>query len=107
LSDLDLLEGLAPLAQDDEFVKKFAAVKHENKVDFADFAKRATASTRPNTMFNTMVKRLHEYKRQALKILAIIATYADIKSGKVSADDVTRAPSSSAPRPPRATTSPR
>ena len=39
-------------------------------------------------MINTMVKRLHEYKRQALKILAVIARYADIKSGKVAADDV-------------------
>ena len=39
-------------------------------------------------MFNTMVKRLHEYKRQSLKILALIAKYADIKSGRVSADDV-------------------
>ena len=39
-------------------------------------------------MINTMVKRLHEYKRQALKILAVIARYADIKSGKISADDV-------------------
>ena len=35
-----------------------------------------------------MVKRLHEYKRQALKILAVIARYADIKSGKISADVV-------------------
>ena len=40
-------------------------------------------------MINTMVKRLHEYKRQALKILAVIARYADIKSGKVKAEDVT------------------
>mgnify|MGYP000841843540 CR=1 FL=1 len=39
-------------------------------------------------MINTMVKRLHEYKRQALKILSVIADYADIKSGKVSADDI-------------------
>ena len=43
----------------------------------------------PNTMINTMVKRLHEYKRQALKILSVIADYADIKSGKVKAEDVT------------------
>ena len=40
-------------------------------------------------MFNTMVKRLHEYKRQSLKILSVISTYADIKSGKVKAEDIT------------------
>ena len=33
-------------------------------------------------MFNSMIKRLHEYKRQSLKILALIARYADIKNGQ-------------------------
>ena len=90
VSDLELLKGLEPLAADDEFVKKFAAVKQANKVDFANYAKREYGfDIDPNTMINTMVKRLHEYKRQALKILAVIARYADIKSGKVKAEDVT------------------
>lgn len=90
LSDLEMLKGLEPLAKDDEFVKKFAAVKKANKVDFASYAKREYGfELDPNTMFNTMVKRLHEYKRQSLKILSVISTYADIKSGKVKAEDVT------------------
>lgn len=90
LSDLEMLKGLEPLAKDDEFVKKFAAVKKANKVDFAAYAKREYGfELDPNTMFNTMVKRLHEYKRQSLKILSVISTYADIKSGKVKAEDVT------------------
>ena len=89
LSDLELLKGLEPLAKDDEFVKKFAAVKQANKEDFTAYAKREYGfDLDPNTMFNTMVKRLHEYKRQSLKILALIAKYADIKSGKISADDI-------------------
>ena len=87
LSDLELLKGLIPLADDDEFVKKFAAVKQANKVDFSNKRKYGF-DIDPNTMINTMVKRLHEYKRQALKILSVIADYADIKSGKVSADDI-------------------
>lgn len=90
LSDLEMLKGLEPLAKDDEFVKKFAAVKKANKVDFAAYAKHEYGfELDPNTMFNTMVKRLHEYKRQSLKILSVISTYADIKSGKVKAEDVT------------------
>lgn len=89
LTDLEMLKGLEPLAADDEFVKKFAAVKQANKVDFSNYAKREYGfDIDPNTMINTMVKRLHEYKRQALKVLAVIAKYADIKSGAVSADDV-------------------
>lgn len=89
LSDLELLKGLEPLAQDDEFVKKFAEVKHANKVSFANYAKRQYGfDMNPDTMFNSMIKRLHEYKRQSLKILALIARYADIKNGNMSADDV-------------------
>ena len=90
VADLELLKGLEPLAKDDEFVKKFAAVKKANKHAFVGFAKdHYGIDIDENTLFNTMVKRLHEYKRQALKILAVISTYADIKSGKVKAEDIT------------------
>ena len=90
VSDLELLKGLEPLAKDDEFVKKFAAVKKANKHAFVGFAKdHYGIDIDENTLFNTMVKRLHEYKRQSLKILAVISTYADIKSGKVKAEDIT------------------
>ncbi|WP_300768126.1 glycogen/starch/alpha-glucan phosphorylase [uncultured Bifidobacterium sp.] len=89
ISDLSLLKGLVPLADDAEFVRKFADVKQANKDAFAVFAKSHYGiDLDPSTMFNTMVKRLHEYKRQSLKILALISTYADIKSGKVNVDDV-------------------
>lgn len=89
LSDLEQLQGLVPLAKDDAFVQKFADVKKANKVDFANYAKREYGfDIDPDTMINTMVKRLHEYKRQALKILALIADYADIKNGNKNADDV-------------------
>ena len=90
VADLELLKGLEPLAADDEFVKKFAAVKKANKHAFVGFAKdHYGIDIDENTLFNTMVKRLHEYKRQSLKILAVISTYADIKSGKVKAEDIT------------------
>lgn len=89
ISDLEMLKGLVPLADDPEFVKKFAEVKKANKRDFSAFAKRKYGfDVDPNTMFNSMIKRLHEYKRQALKILAVISTYANIKSGKVNPDDL-------------------
>ncbi|MEE1295721.1 MAG: glycogen/starch/alpha-glucan phosphorylase, partial [Bifidobacterium sp.] len=87
LEDLELLKGLEPLAQDDEFVKKFAKVKYDNKVRFADFAKAKYGfELDPTTMFDTMAKRLHEYKRQAQTILEVIATYSDIKNGKLNVE---------------------
>ena len=90
LDDLSKLEGLVKLADDDAFVDKFGEVKQANKVDFAAYAKAHYGiDVDPNTMFNTMVKRLHEYKRQSLKILAVIAQYAAIKNGTASVDDLT------------------
>ncbi|MCI1218705.1 glycogen/starch/alpha-glucan phosphorylase [Bifidobacterium crudilactis] len=82
MADLEQLQGLAPLADDASFLERFAEVKQANKRDFADFAAaRYGFSIDPNTMFDSMVKRLHEYKRQSLKILAVIAQYAAIKDG--------------------------
>ncbi|MCI1831933.1 MAG: glycogen/starch/alpha-glucan phosphorylase [Bifidobacterium sp.] len=84
VSDLGMLKGLAPLARDDAFVRRFMEVKRANKRDFADFARqRYGFELDPGTMVDTMAKRLHEYKRQSLKILEVIATYADIKRGAV------------------------
>jgi starch phosphorylase len=82
MADLEQLQGLVPLADDASFVERFAEVKKANKRDFADFAAaRYGFTVDPNTMFDSMVKRLHEYKRQSLKILAVIAQYAAIKDG--------------------------
>ncbi|MGO1260085.1 MAG: glycogen/starch/alpha-glucan phosphorylase [Bifidobacterium mongoliense] len=89
VSHLDMLKELVPLAKDDAFVRRFAEVKQANKVDFAAYARREYGfEIDPNTMINSMVKRLHEYKRQSLKILAVISQYADIKSGRVAAEDI-------------------
>jgi starch phosphorylase len=87
LNDLDKLSGLEKLASDDAFVDRFAQVKKANKADFAAWAKQKYGyEIDPNSMFNTMIKRLHEYKRQSMKILQVIAQYADIKSGKIDVD---------------------
>ncbi|MCI1901378.1 MAG: glycogen/starch/alpha-glucan phosphorylase [Bifidobacteriaceae bacterium] len=84
LKDLSKLEGLENLASDGAFVDRYAAVKRANKADFATWYRGVYGvNVDPNSMFNTMIKRLHEYKRQSMKILQVIALYADIKSGKI------------------------
>ena len=58
--------------------------------DFAGFAKEHYGfDVNPDTMFDSMIKRLHEYKRQSLKILAVIARYASLKSGETDVDTFT------------------
>ena len=69
-------KGLEPLAKDDEFVKKFAAVKKENKERFSRWIYRHQGiELDPTMMFDVQVKRLHEYKRQLLNALHILVLY--------------------------------
>ncbi|MFT9008330.1 MAG: glycogen/starch/alpha-glucan phosphorylase [Bifidobacterium sp.] len=89
IHDLDELEGLVPLADDASFVERFRKVKDANKRDFAAYASdKFGFSIDTETMFDSMIKRLHEYKRQSLKILAVIAEYAAIKDGSADVDEI-------------------
>ncbi|MCL1800972.1 MAG: glycogen/starch/alpha-glucan phosphorylase, partial [Promicromonosporaceae bacterium] len=72
------------LADDPEFRAKWREVKAANKVRLQSFLKERDGITiDPNTMFDVMIKRLHEYKRQLLKALHVITMYDQIKSGDV------------------------
>lgn len=76
LRDLDMLRGLEPYADDAAFRAAWREIKLANKQDLAGEIERLSAVVvDPNTMFDVMVKRLHEYKRQLLKVLHIITLY--------------------------------
>ncbi|MEW6585097.1 MAG: glycogen/starch/alpha-glucan phosphorylase, partial [Nitrospirota bacterium] len=77
LEDLDRLE---PLADDAEFCNKWRLVKRNNKSKLAAIIKERTGTViDPDSMFDIQVKRIHEYKRQHLKVLHIITLYNRIK----------------------------
>ena len=89
VTDLDKLSGLKKYADDEGVLRRFIDIKHAKKQQLADFIKKSEGiEIDPKSVFDIQIKRLHEYKRQALKILAVIARYSDIKSGKISADDI-------------------
>jgi len=76
LRDLDRLRLLEPHADDAAFRAQWRAVKAANKQDLAAIiAARTGIVVDPDSMFDVMVKRLHEYKRQMLKVLHIITLY--------------------------------
>ncbi|UJP40819.1 glycogen/starch/alpha-glucan phosphorylase [Cellulomonas palmilytica] len=90
VTDLDQLTKLEPLAEDAEFRRRFREIKQANKQRITDvLAARDGIVVNPDTMFDVMVKRLHEYKRQTLKLLHIVSLYEKVTTGKVRLEDVT------------------
>ncbi len=80
--DLDQLQRLAPLAEDEDFRAKFAAVKRDNKLCLAALIKdRCGVSVNTDSLFDVHVKRIHEYKRQLLNVLHVITLYNRIRHG--------------------------
>lgn len=90
VTDLDELRALEPLAEDAEFRRRFRDIKAANKRRLVDLlAQRDGIVLDPETMFDVMVKRLHEYKRQTLKLLHVVSLYEQITSGALDPADVT------------------
>ena len=77
--DLDQLRGLEPFAQDAVFQREFMAIKRANKADLASLIKiECGVDVSPDALFDVQIKRLHEYKRQHLDLLHIMALYRRI-----------------------------
>ena len=76
ISDLSELSRLRPLAGDQTFRTAFRAAKHEAKAQFAGWLKSTAGLTvDPDTIFDSQIKRIHEYKRQLLNALRIAVLY--------------------------------
>jgi starch phosphorylase len=80
IRDLEKLRRLEPLAADGELREEWKAIKLQNKVALADYIhERLGIAVDPGSMFDVLVKRLHEYKRQHLQILHILTLYKRIQ----------------------------
>jgi glycogen phosphorylase len=76
ISDLTQLKKIAPLAQDHAFLESFRAAKRAAKTRFASWLRMTTGmAVDPDSIFDSQVKRIHEYKRQLLNILHVIILY--------------------------------
>lgn len=81
IKDLSHLQQLETFADDAGFRAGWREIKRANKREFADvIRKRCNVAVDPSSMFDIQVKRIHEYKRQHLSALHIIALYHRLKS---------------------------
>lgn len=77
----DELLKLRDYKDDKQVLETLQKIKYNNKVRFAEVVKkRSGIELDPNSIFDVQVKRLHEYKRQSLNILNIIAQYQMLKA---------------------------
>ena len=87
ITDLERLRALEPLAEDAAFRASFAAVKAANKARLNDVLQaRDGMRVGDGHLVDVMVKRLHEYKRQLLKVLHVVSEYEGVVSGRVPLD---------------------
>lgn len=77
----DLFEKLLPFADDENLQEKFIQMKRARKQDLANLVyKSQGVSLDTNSIFDVQVKRLHEYKRQLMNALHVMAVYNRLKT---------------------------
>ncbi|HEY6000734.1 MAG TPA: glycogen/starch/alpha-glucan phosphorylase [bacterium] len=81
VTDLERLRALEPLAGDPELQREFLAVKRANKERLAGLILRhLRIGVDPDSLFDVQIKRIHEYKRQLLNLLGVIARYNRLRA---------------------------
>jgi starch phosphorylase len=75
-TDLAQLAKLKPLASDKGFCHAVRKAKREAKLQFAEWLRSTAGITvDPNSIFDSQIKRIHEYKRQLLNALRVVVLY--------------------------------
>src|SRR5262245_44637971 len=80
ITDLQRLQALSPLADDAAFRERFLQAKRQAKIRFAEWLARSSGHyVDAETLFDSQIKRIHEYKRQLLNVLHIVVLYNRIR----------------------------
>jgi len=83
-TDLTRIAELAPFADDAAFCERFQAIKRSNKERVCRLVEARTGLVLdPVALFDTQIKRIHEYKRQLLNLLHVITLYNRLRDDAV------------------------
>ncbi len=83
ISDLNKLRALEGLRDDNAFLEQWRLTKTAAKQDLAVWIQDTVdVLVDPESLFDIQVKRIHEYKRQHLNVLHIIALYESLKQNR-------------------------
>ena len=81
ITDLSLIKGIEPLADDPTARREIEEIKYKNKLRLVDYIRKHNGiEVSPDSIFDVQVKRLHEYKRQLLNIMHIMYIYNQLKA---------------------------
>jgi starch phosphorylase len=81
VTDLEQLRKLLPLAEDSSFRARFRKSKQADKERFAAWLRSSTGVVvDANSIFDSQIKRIHEYKRQLLNLLHIVVLYNRLRA---------------------------
>ena len=84
MTDLPQLRRLMPLVNDPAVRDEFLRIKRRKKEQLAaEILRREGVALNPDMVFDVQVKRLHEYKRQFMNALSILAIYERMKAGEL------------------------
>lgn len=80
----EILKELVKYAQDETVIADIMAIKQEKKMEWiAHMKKKQQITLNPYAVFDTQVKRLHEYKRQQMNALYIIHKLLQIRNNEL------------------------
>ena len=80
ITDLEQLGQLRPMAADKAFRSDFRKAKREAKLLFVEWLKNSSHhAVNPDSIFDSQIKRIHEYKRQLLNVLRIVVLYTRLR----------------------------
>lgn len=84
ITDLSQLKKLEKFADDQTVLSRFMEIKQTKREHLAKYIKKQErVLIDPDSIYDVQIKRLHEYKRQFLNILAVLELYFEIAEGSL------------------------